>query len=1690
MTAESHRAETVSLVIGIVAVLLIASLGLLSAGVAADTIVSGADMTGGAAEPADDAPTYELEIDNDGSAAAIGFPGPVDGTVDDLFVEGTDGVSAVYRYSAADEGWNNVLEEEGVNDFSDVSVDPMDSLVVLTTGQGDSEAIPLEVTLETETGDTVTPGQRAVEAGWNFVSSPQHTDADTVFGSGTANTSLVLERYDGPRTVAVEQTPEFGEYYLDSGHPPTTDPFSGYFVFAQDNGTVPTVASGITDRDDADAQLDLPTFDEVTVRGDITSGAEDGALTDGDLTVRLDGEEIDVTDGEYEETLAPGEYTVTVEADGHQTATRELDARFATTYEEDIELEGAVVNRDGEKSYVSAAAAAEDAGDGATISLESGTYEDDLEITADNVTIEGTSGVSLVSTAAKTGETTVVGDIDIAANGVTIRDLSVHDGTVSAGSSDDLALSGLDIMGETGTADPGVNSAGIEVEGGTNLSITDVAIEADRGISVSGVRTADLRGIDVTTDDGTGLVLYDATGVDLDGVAVEGADQAVGLINLADSTAGNVTIEDSNLGLAVGNESGSQTRPENLTLTGDLELGAIVPYAEMTEDTTDPVDIDRPDGLTYAIRTEPVSGVPVSITGFAYDETSAIAGAVALTDASSGQPLAEASAVQRISDEVYVVAPETSPQDAADIASEGATIEVREGTYDGEMSIQTDGVTVSGENATFEEKFEIDSANDVTLDGLSATNHTIGIEVASSSGVTLRDVNASGNEYEGLLVDSSQNVEIVDATASDNYNGLINVGDGTSVTASNSTFAENEGWGVGTDGDGSLTVRNSTINGNGDGAGIWNDGTLDAAENWWGDSSGPSGEADGTGDSVDSGVDYEPWLDAPPGEGPGGLEDAGVELSNFETDATAANRGDTVTTSVDVTNAVESAGISTMAINDGAEFEVEYVLVDGKDEAQIASETVTVVAGETETVEFTESLPGSTTAHEERSVEHEIRIAGEGVGERADLELSNPVQTALEFAESEGTNTVDVESGTYDETVDLDVDGLTVTGPADGTATITNDSTPVTVSGTGTTVEGLTIESTDLDSAVEIVDPATDVTVADNAIDGGVFVAANDGNLDGVTIERNEIEAVENNGVLASVSGDDTVIDGLEIVDNVFGEYHQNAIRVYSASGGEFIAPVEITGNEIVEEDIFESDGIYVHAAIESVSIENNEIRNAQSSAINVQGAAAEITVRQNTIADNGAGIKLYSSGTLEATENWWGDASGPSGIGDGTGDAIEVDGDGSVEYEPWLDGPIPDGEPVTGDVTGTVIASGEMTTRSTVGSAAPITDADVTIHLYDPDAVGDGNETVAVDDEGTFLAEDIPIGTHGLVVEADGYATDERTVRVDRDQTTTADFDLDYAEGGSIEGTVSLGGEPSESVSVDVIATNGDETFTDAVTIDDQSDSAEYSIDADVDVDDGYAVTAEATGDAADEFATETDDVEVGIGETVTLDLALEPLATQVDYEADPADETVIDDGSDAITYTVTSANALGISVAGIEVEADASAGESVDVNGDGDTATEETDATGAVEFVVTSDTIQDDVGVAFTERQTGNEHGVTGTLEVINEVDELNLALESPVPDATVIEISLEVIGVHGDPVDGESINLQINEGSGRLHLHGMDQGDQTNHYTDGSGDFAPTQNTGDQPQYIGEYGEQVEIEASDEDGEVVETATAVLE
>jgi hypothetical protein len=73
------------------------------------------------------------------------------------------------------------------------------------------------------------------------------------------------------------------------------------------------------------------------------------------------------------------------------------------------------------------------------------------------------------------------------------------------------------------------------------------------------------------------------------------------------------------------------------------------------------------------------------------------------------------------------------------------------------------------------------------------------------------------------------------------------------------------------------------------------------------------------------------------------------------------------------------------------------------------------------------------------------------------------------------------------------------------------------------------------------------------------------------------------------------------------------------------------------------------------------------------------ITLNRNAINSNTTGYNNTSGVTQDATCNWWGDASGPSGVGGGTGDTVSA----NMTFSPWLTGSDLANSPCDGTASG-----------------------------------------------------------------------------------------------------------------------------------------------------------------------------------------------------------------------------------------------------------------------------------------------------------------------------------------------------------------------------------------------------------------------
>jgi hypothetical protein len=93
------------------------------------------------------------------------------------------------------------------------------------------------------------------------------------------------------------------------------------------------------------------------------------------------------------------------------------------------------------------------------------------------------------------------------------------------------------------------------------------------------------------------------------------------------------------------------------------------------------------------------------------------------------------------------------------------------------------------------------------------------------------------------------------------------------------------------------------------------------------------------------------------------------------------------------------------------------------------------------------------------------------------------------------------------------------------------------------------------------------------------------------------------------------------------------------------------------------------HVWPQDILIRGNLVANNQLDGIAVyDGWPASIAIHENIITGNTPGVRNYLTEDVSATNNWWGDASGPSGEGSGAGDSVTT----FVIFDPWRTGGIP----------------------------------------------------------------------------------------------------------------------------------------------------------------------------------------------------------------------------------------------------------------------------------------------------------------------------------------------------------------------------------------------------------------------------------
>jgi hypothetical protein len=142
-------------------------------------------------------------------------------------------------------------------------------------------------------------------------------------------------------------------------------------------------------------------------------------------------------------------------------------------------------------------------------------------------------------------------------------------------------------------------------------------------------------------------------------------------------------------------------------------------------------------------------------------------------------------------------------------------------------------------------------------------------------------------------------------------------------------------------------------------------------------------------------------------------------------------------------------------------------------------------------------------------------------------------------------------------------------------------------------------------------------------------------------------------------------------------------------------------------------DGFFALSTVEITgsTISNNDI------GIWVLSNSTQEANFNNIVGNSDYGVRNDGGETVDATNNWWGDASGPNGAGPGTGDVVSV----NVVFDPWLEAEV--GAVKTETVTdGTVDARDEADTEVAVNGTATVTVAQYNANPGGPPPTGFGS--------------------------------------------------------------------------------------------------------------------------------------------------------------------------------------------------------------------------------------------------------------------------------------------------------------------------------------------------------------------------------
>ncbi len=299
---------------------------------------------------------------------------------------------------------------------------------------------------------------------------------------------------------------------------------------------------------------------------------------------------------------------------------------------------------------------------------------------------------------------------------------------------------------------------------------------------------------------------------------------------------------------------------------------------------------------------------------------------------------------------------------------------------------------------------------------------------------------------------------------------------------------------------------------------------------------------------------------------------------------------------------------------------------------------------------------------------------------------NDSIQSALNGA-ADG-DTITVCPGTYTQPVLVDKQ-VRIRAVPGGGVIVHTAGTAFDVRRSGVHIEGLTIQS-DSGSGVAanticpLGQPScpspgqgTNLTITGNTIVNSPIGIGWQRRIDCVQITNNAMTGNASHIELLQQEGQPAVL--VSIVNNVISGGGQAGAAVSLSGLGVIVAAnrIETSANAGIMLANVPGGG--------ATQVIENNIADNLGDGITVKPGADGTAIHDNNITHNATGLGNEStSGTLDATLNWWASQTGPSGLFSGSGDSIVNRSSGATEFIEFLCKPFPQGFPSVGGECGT----------------------------------------------------------------------------------------------------------------------------------------------------------------------------------------------------------------------------------------------------------------------------------------------------------------------------------------------------------------------------------------------------------------------